>query len=248
MVSSAFCAQSKPTPAETQQTAFKLQARKVFDAALARKEANSDDPEANWQFGRACFDLAEFATNRTERALLADHGILASLHAISLQSNSAPAHYYLGMNLGQLARTKSLGALKLVNQMEREFLRARELDEKFDQAGPDRSLGMLYLEAPTIGSVGSHSKAKQHLRRAAELAPKFPENRLNLLEAYLKWGDRPDARVQLKALDELWPAAKASLTGEAWAPSWVDWEKRLQKARKYLQDLPKAVESPHQKN
>jgi len=32
--------------------------------------------------------------------------------------NFAAAHYYLAMNLGQLARTKSVGALKLVKQME----------------------------------------------------------------------------------------------------------------------------------
>ncbi|MCX6930190.1 MAG: hypothetical protein NT154_44320 [Verrucomicrobia bacterium] len=59
----------------------------------------------------------------------ADQGIAACRLAIMRETNSAPAHYYLGLNLGQLARTKGLGALKLVDQMEREFNRAHDLDE-----------------------------------------------------------------------------------------------------------------------
>jgi hypothetical protein len=98
------------------------------------------------------------------------------------------------MNLGQLARTKGLSALKLVDQMEGEFTRARDLDEHLDYAGPDRSLGLLYRDAPVIGSVGSRTRAREHLRRAVEVAPQYPENRLSLIEAYLKVG-RTHGRV-----------------------------------------------------
>ena len=104
------------------------------------------------------------------------------------ESNLAPAHYYLGMNLGQLARTRGLSALRLVNQMQREFTRARDLDEHFDWAGPDRNLGLLYRDAPAFASIGSRSKAREHLMRAVELAPRYPENRLNLVETYLQLG------------------------------------------------------------
>ena len=62
------------------------------------------------------------------------------------------------MNLGQLARTRGLSALKLVDQMEREFTRARDLDEHLDWAGPDRNLGLLYGDAPVIGSIGSRTR------------------------------------------------------------------------------------------
>ena len=99
------------------------------------------------------------------------------------------------MNLGQLARTKGLGALKLVNQMEHEFTRARDLDEQLDWAGPDRNLGLLYRDAPAIGSIGSRTKAREHLKRAVELAPQYPENRLNLIEAYLQLGRTATTRA-----------------------------------------------------
>jgi tetratricopeptide (TPR) repeat protein len=212
------------------------QAQKAFQAAQARHKEQPESTEAAWHFGRVCFDLAEFATNRTERADLAQQGIAACEQALEREPDLAAAHYYLGMDLGQLARTKSLGALKLVNRMERSFNRARELDAAFDYAGPDRNLGLLYRDAPTIGSIGSRSKARQHLQRAVELAPEFPDNGLSLLEACVKWGDRAGARRQLEALEAVWPAAHAKFTGSAWTASWADWEARLQKLKKKLKD------------
>jgi len=112
--------------------------------------------------------------------------------------------------LGQLARTKSLGALKLVSQMEAEWNIARALDERLDYGGPDRSLGLLYRDAPTIVSIGSRAKAREHLRRATDLASEYPENRLNLIETELKWGNRKEALRDLKSLEEALSAVRKS--------------------------------------
>src|SRR6185369_16884080 len=163
---------------------------------------------------------AEYATNATERVIIADQGIAACRRLLARNSNSGPGHYYLAMNLGQVACTKSLGALKLVDEMEREFKAARQLDEHLDFAGPDRNLGMLYYKAPAFASVGSRSKARLHLQRAVEVSPDYPGNRLNLIDAYLKWADNNGATRELKALEKLWPKARTNLTGEAWAESW----------------------------
>ena len=208
--------------------------REKFQEAQARYRGAPGEAAAAWQFGRACFELAEFPTNRSERASLAEAGMAACRLAIARASNSAPAHYYLGLNLGQLARTKGPSALKLVDQMERAFIRTRELDERLDYAGPDRHLGVIYRDAPPIVSVGSRSRARTCLQRAAKLAPQYPENGLNLIEAYVKWGERADASRELQALTNAWPAARTNLTGVAWAASWVDWEERLQKLRKKI--------------
>jgi tetratricopeptide (TPR) repeat protein len=221
-------------------------AQEQFQKAHARYQKEPANSEAAWQFGRACFDLAEFADANAERARLAQQGLAACQESVARESNSAPAYYYLGMNLGQLARTKGMGALKLVNQMEREFSRARNLDEHLDHAGPDRNLGLLYRDAPTIISVGSRSKARTHLQRAVELEPDFPENRLNLIEARLKWSDRKGSLQELKALEEALPKARAEFIGPAWASSWADWDARLKTLRKKLEDAP-VLESPRGK-
>ena len=77
------------------------------------------------------------------------------------------AHYWLGMDLGQLARTKSLGALKLVREMEQEFLTARDLDEHLDYAGANRSLGFLTATRP----VGLRALAAKRKRATISNAP-----------------------------------------------------------------------------
>jgi tetratricopeptide (TPR) repeat protein len=238
-----------PTPAAPPavvqtETNFAARANRIFTETRLRYHADTNNQEAAWQFARACFDWAEFAPDNNERAKLAESGIAASRQAIGLKSASAPAHYYLGMNLGQLARTKTFGALKLVYQMESEFDAARQLDELFDYAGPDRNLGLLYREAPSFGSIGSRSKARQHLRRAVELAPDYPENRLNLIETYLQWGDHTGPVSELKALEDLWPAATKKSTSDEWAPSWADWQNRFSAVKKKIQTVPKNLESP----
>ncbi len=230
-------------------TNFMARAQRLFLEARAGHESKPADTTLAWQFAKACFDRGEFATNDSERASLAVQGIAACRQVLERDTNSAPSHYYLAMNLGQLARTKSLGALRIVGEMEREFEAGRRLDERLDYAGPDRNLGLLYLEAPGWpASIGSRSKARQHLHRAVELAPDYPENRLNLLEADLKWGDQTEARQQLKALDELLPKARANLTGDAWTSSWSDWDARLAAARKKLADLGRPIQSPRTKS
>ncbi|HYT59580.1 MAG TPA: hypothetical protein VEL06_05385 [Haliangiales bacterium] len=216
---------------------FARRAEENYQEARKRFENNTNDAEAAWQFGRACFDWADFAKDDDQREAIATQGIAACRSLTARDPKSAPGHYYLAMDLAQLAQTKTLGALRIVEEMEREFQLTADLDAKFDYAGADRNLGLLYFQAPGWPiSIGDKSKARKHLERAVELAPGYPENHLCLLEAYLKWGDRKKIQRELRASDELLPKARKEFTGEAWAQSWADWEirwKRIQeKARK----------------
>jgi tetratricopeptide (TPR) repeat protein len=206
-------------------------AQASFVAAQQRWENEPTNHVAAWEFARAAFDRAEFATNDTERATIAVQGIGAARKLLARAPQSAPGHYYLGKNLGQLARTKLLGALKIVDEMEEEFKQAAALDELFDYAGPHRYLGELYEQAPVIGSVGSRSKARKHLERAAQLAPDYPENRLNLAEAYLKWREKKLLQRELDALARLWPEAKTKFTTPEWEAAWAKWSRRWQKLK-----------------
>jgi tetratricopeptide (TPR) repeat protein len=219
-------------------------AKRAFWEARARYDAEPRNAQAAWQFARACFDRADVATNSAERAEIAEQGIAVCRELIAREPKLAPAHYYLGMNLGQLAQTRGLSALKLVDQMQHEFSIARDLDEQLDYAGPDRNLGLLYRDAPAVASIGSRTKARRHLQRASELAPEYPENGLNLIEACLKWSDRNGARRELKTLEEIWPRARTNLTSETWAASWTDWDQRLKKVKKKVEEAPKSIEAP----
>ena len=231
---------------QAQENNFAARARRLYWEAQTRRNKTPKDEEALWQFARACFDLGDFATNSSERAEIAEQGISACREVISKNPASVEGHYYLGMNLGQLAQTKGLGALKIVDLMEREFKTVRQNDETFDYAGPDRNLGLLYRDAPSIGSIGSRSKAKQHLARAVELAPSYPENHLNLAETCLKWEDRNCATRELKAVESGWSAARTNFVGVEWAQSWLDWKKRLQAVKLKVEEHSIAIRAPHQ--
>ncbi len=220
-----------PKPAE-----FAAKARQIYEDTKARFQSDSNNPDACWHFAKACFDWGEFAANNTTRAALAEEGISACHLLLKNDADSVPGHYFLAMNLGQLARTKSLGALKIVTQMETEFDEVLDLDAKFDFAGADRNLGLLYLYAPGWPlSVGNKAKARLHLQKAVKRSPDFPGNHLNLIEAEIKWGEKKEANAALDALDKLWPEAQKKFPGEEWTADWADWESHRDALRKELQ-------------
>jgi hypothetical protein len=231
--------QSNCCAADTNGITPALHAQRAYIAAKRHFESEPTNNAALLELVRAGFDRAEFATNNTEREAIAVPCISASRTLVARDANSAAAHYYLGMNLGQLARTKMLGALRIVDEMEREFKTAAALDEKFDHAGPNRNLGMLYHEAPVIGSIGSRSKARKNFERAAELAPDYPENRLNLAEAYLKWREKKPLQHELEGLEKIWPAARTNFTGIEWEMAWRDWQNRRDKLNAKAKDFLK---------
>ena len=245
---SAFSAETNNTIVTPRPEAPIARAERIFLETGTKYRATNGVTDLNWQFGQACFDWAEYATNDSQRAKIADEGIAACRAFIKSQPESAPGHYFLGMNLGQLARTKFLGALSIVDEMEVEFTTSRKLDEKFDYAGSDRNLGLLYRDAPSFGSIGDKSKARAHLESALQIAPSYPENRLNAIESYLKWGDRVAARRVLDALEKSLPDAHEEFSGPAWTASWLDWRQRLSKLRSDLGAPPKAIQSPRLKN
>ena len=194
-------------------------------------QADTNDPAAAQQLARASFELAELSTNSTRQAEVARTGIEVCRQWLARASNSAPGHYYLALNLGELAEAEapSLAAYRRVYEVEREFQAAAALDVHFDFAGPARCLGLLYRDAPGWPlSIGSKRKTREWLDRAAALAPEFPENQLNLAETHLKWRQREETEKALARLAVIWPAAQTNLTGESWEKDWCDWTFRRQ--------------------
>lgn len=206
--------------------------QRIYKEARERWRKEGTNAEAAWQLGRAAFDYADLATNDARRAEIAEEGIAACRESIRLQPALAPPHYYLALNLGQSARTKLLGALKLVEEMEEQFKKAIELDPKFDYAGAHRSLGELYSDAPGWpASIGSRNKARQHLEKAVQLFPEYPGNRICLLESLVKWGDKKAVQSQLASTEEFLKEARTKFTGDRWVTDWQDWDQRWEKIK-----------------
>jgi len=76
------------------------QAKHAFEQAKIEHQLHPTDPEAAWHFARACFDLADEATKSSDRADLAQLGIIACKEALVKTPDSAPLHYFLALNEG----------------------------------------------------------------------------------------------------------------------------------------------------
>jgi tetratricopeptide (TPR) repeat protein len=220
---------------------FREEAARQYHQARKAHRDEPDNPVLAWQLGRATFDLAEAAHNKQEREVLAQEGIEACRAAIALEPDLAEAHYYLGMNLGQLARVYLLRGLRIVSEMEKAFEQSRQLNPRVDFGGADRNLGLLYHQAPGWPiSVGNKSKGRRHLERAVDLSPDYPENRLCLAEALWDTKDHQEFLAQVQALESLLPKARENFNAQewVWAFAWEDWDKRWAILKDRAESLP----------
>lgn len=217
---------------------FKDLTERLYKSTKERFQAEPANDETAWRFARACFEWAEFAKGNSDRAALAEEGIAAAKSLIDRKPASAHGYYYLGMNLGQLARTRTLTALGIVSDMEERFEKARQLDKFVDYAGPDRYLGMLYRDAPGWpASIGNRKKAREHLLRAVELRLDYPENQLEVLETFREWSDKDAFLKQFGPAAVAIEEARKKLTGEYWEGRWKDWDARWHELRAFWATL-----------
>lgn len=212
-----------------------LRRTRAYEEARTLHRESPGRPDRAWSLARACFDRCEAITSRQVRISLAREGVEACRAALDGAPSEAGCHYYLGLNLGILAECQPLKALGWVREMESAWLAARVLDPGFDHAGADRSLGMLYAECPPppLG-VGSRGKARQHLARAVEVAPGYPENRLQWVEFLLQRGETGEARKGFQAMLGTVPEARSRFSGPAWEGAWKSWESRITALEKRL--------------
>jgi hypothetical protein len=80
--------------------------------------------------------------------------------------------------------------------------------------------------------------------RAVSLHPEYPENHLNLIEAYLLWNNHSEGAPAAKALEEILPEARKKFAGPAWESSWDDWNKRWKAVQTKL-NQPPGPAAPH---
>src|SRR4051812_3248584 len=82
---------------------FLAEAETAYKAAQSAYATNSQSLEAAVDLARTAFDYADLAPNDTIRENVANNGIATARTAILGHTNSVAAHYYLALNIGQLA-------------------------------------------------------------------------------------------------------------------------------------------------
>lgn len=162
---------------------------------------------AAWQAARSCFwlaDAAEGDEKKDRRAWFADRGAKYAERAIAINDKGVEGQYYRGLDLGYLARTRTVGALELVKDIHKAALAAVAADEKYDHAGPLRLLGGVLISAPGWPtSVGDPDDGAEQLAKAVALDPGYPLNQLYYGEALLKTDKPMDAERALLEAERL---------------------------------------------
>ncbi|MCX7886902.1 MAG: TRAP transporter TatT component family protein [Verrucomicrobiae bacterium] len=140
--------------------------------------------------------VAEKESAPEKRGEAAKRGIVAARRARELRPDRVEGHYWYAIAVGLLADADRSYGLSAVAEMEAALRRAIEIDERYDNAGPLRVLGLLLLRAPAPPtSIGSPRKALRLLQRAVELFPEYAENYLYLGEALREAGRADEART-----------------------------------------------------
>jgi tetratricopeptide (TPR) repeat protein len=131
-----------------------------------------------------------------EREHLFELGMESGREAVTLNPRSAYGHFWYAANTGLLGLARGImQSLRGIEPMHQSLLTCLKENERFFFAGPHRALGRLYHQAPGWPlSIGSKTKAVEHLERAVELAPQFFLNRLFLIEFYVDVGKKKQAQ------------------------------------------------------
>lgn len=154
--------------------------------------------EPLWRLSRACFLISRVLDEEKEKHVFARRGIDYAQRALKLDDDRVEAHYFLALNTAGLAESTS--NVKLIGFMVALLEKARSIDRTYDDAGPLRALGKIYLTAPAWPvSVGSPSKAVEVLQEAVKLCP-VALNRVFLGQAYYHDEDYRKAEQVLKAV------------------------------------------------
>jgi tetratricopeptide (TPR) repeat protein len=189
-----------------------------------------DDYDAQWQAAQALAFLAEHETKPAARKEAAKRGMAIAKHGRQLNPGRVECHYWYAINVGMFADVERSYGLSAVGEIEAALKRAIEIDERYDYAGPLRTLGVLLVRTPGPPvSIGSARKGLRLLQRATELFPDYPENYLYLAEALRDNRRFTEAKAALAKVIESKPWPDRQLESNQWKAD----------AQKLRQKLPK---------
>ncbi len=169
------------------EVAVKPRTPHTVDRALAALEAleslsTSPDFQTHWRIARASFYLSDLVSDDHLQTRYAALGVKHAEKAVEARGDAVEGHYYLALNIAK--QVEAEGEVKGLQRMLDIAKRAAELDAGFDQAGPLRLMGKVYMVAPEWPtSVGDRDESVEVLKRAVSLHS-TPLNRLFLGQAF----------------------------------------------------------------
>jgi tetratricopeptide (TPR) repeat protein len=192
---------------ETPSTAEQRELSKV--SKLERElEATGDDIALRGQLANHWLRMVKWpGASKEEKLERAQKALGHADKAIELDEDRVEGHYFRALAIGRVLENSFPPDMDLIEPLEAEGLRAKELDPTFDDAGPCRFLAVLYAEAPAwpLGpeSAQDDEVIEELFAEAFRLAPLAPENHLAYAEYLAKEGQEGKSNQALKRAREL---------------------------------------------
>lgn len=177
-----------------------------FDEAV---RISSVDQDMLWKGARANCWLAQYVTDKAERAAFAKTGISYAQTLLKLKTDSTEGLFYLAILSGLLADADRSYGLSAVNLMDESLRKIIDAGRDIEHGGAHRVLGTLLSDPELPGpptSIGSLRNGKKELEAAVEKAPEWPENHLYLAKAEFRWAspeERNKPAIAQQARDRL---------------------------------------------
>jgi tetratricopeptide (TPR) repeat protein len=190
--------------------------------ALYFKAAQSDETSVTGLIGavRTKSWLVEHESDPKTRESLAVSAVQTAQWCVKRQSDNPACDYWLAIAVGLQAREVRQTAEDGLKTMVESLTRAIAKDPSYDHAGPERVMALVLVRAPgwPLGP-GDPESGLEHARRAVELEPDFPPNRLCLAEALSDTKAKAESRA---AYERALTVARASeAAGDPDAPDWT---------------------------
>ncbi|MBN1282756.1 MAG: tetratricopeptide repeat protein [Proteobacteria bacterium] len=193
-------------------------------------------PQAMLQASRSAAESALREPGRGDKQGLAEKGIEAAERCLMAAPENPGCYYWRAVNTGIYHSVRIAGYQRGVKRMVADCEKIIQIDPGYENAGAYRMLGQIYTKLPQTaihpGSVTRDIElAESYLRKAVQLAPGYPENRLALAEALFENGKVKDAIEELAQANELAPHWRRDISYDQWKHESLALERRIGKAQ-----------------
>ncbi|MEO0142112.1 MAG: TRAP transporter TatT component family protein [candidate division WOR-3 bacterium] len=157
---------------------------KSYEILSRLLQEEPDNLRACYEMARVCQLLGDIQDNKKDRLNFYNKGIEYGKKALSLDKNSAEAHFWYMVNLGRTAQTKgALNSLKLVSEIKKEIETVLEIEPK--HTGALDAYAMFYYELPKLMG-GDLNKSIEYLNRAIAIDSNLTLLYVDMARVYIK--------------------------------------------------------------
>ena len=172
-------------------------AEKARDLYMKAWQTAENRYEGYWKVSRILYYIGANTESKKEKKTIFSQGIYYAERAVELKPEKPDGYYWLGVNYGVYGEARGvLKSLFLIDDIKEAMNKVIELDQSYEEGGPDRVLGRLYFKVPGFAG-GSKKKSFDHLQKSLEYGPDDALTRYYLADTYLSLDEVDNARKEL---------------------------------------------------